>query len=91
LRRLAYMRGRTLSNAFILLDEAQNTTPIQIKMFLTRMGQNSKLIINGDRTQVDLKPNQKSGLDDAMQILNSVKGHRICRVERKRCGATPCG
>ena len=71
---LAYMRGRTLSNAFILLDEAQNTTPMQIKMFLTRLGQNSKLIINGDRTQIDLKPNQKSGLDDAIQILKNVKG-----------------
>ncbi|MDZ7607604.1 MAG: PhoH family protein [Cyclobacteriaceae bacterium] len=71
---LAYMRGRTLSNAFILLDEAQNTTPIQIKMFLTRLGQNSKLIINGDRTQVDLKPNQKSGLDEASQVLKGVKG-----------------
>jgi phosphate starvation-inducible PhoH-like protein len=71
---LAYMRGRTLSNAFILLDEAQNTTPMQIKMFLTRLGQNSKLIINGDRTQVDLKPNQKSGLDDAVSILKNVKG-----------------
>jgi len=71
---LAYMRGRTLSNAFILLDEAQNTTPMQIKMFLTRLGQNSKLIINGDRTQIDLKPNQKSGLDDAIQILKHVKG-----------------
>jgi len=71
---LAYMRGRTLSNAFILLDEAQNTTPMQIKMFLTRLGQNSKLIINGDRTQVDLKPNQKSGLDEATQVLKGVKG-----------------
>ena len=71
---LAYMRGRTLSNAFILLDEAQNTTPMQLKMFLTRLGQNSKLIINGDRTQIDLKPNQKSGLDDAIGIMKNVKG-----------------
>ncbi|NJN28484.1 MAG: PhoH family protein [Cyclobacteriaceae bacterium] len=71
---LAYMRGRTLSNAFILLDEAQNTTPMQLKMFLTRLGHNSKLIINGDRTQVDLKTNQKSGLDDAVGILKGVKG-----------------
>lgn len=71
---LAYMRGRTLSNAFILLDEAQNTTPMQIKMFLTRLGQNSKLIINGDRTQIDLKPNQTSGLEEAQQILRNVKG-----------------
>ena len=80
---LAYMRGRTLSNAFILLDEAQNTTPMQIKMFLTRMGLNSKLIINGDRTQVDLKPNQKSGLDDAMQILNNVKGIGFVELSEK--------
>ena len=71
---LAYMRGRTLSNAFILLDEAQNTTPMQIKMFLTRLGENSKLIINGDRTQIDLKPNQKSGLEDALSILQHTKG-----------------
>jgi len=71
---LAYMRGRTLSNAFILLDEAQNTTPMQIKMFLTRLGKNSKLIINGDRTQIDLRSNQKSGLDDAIQILKNIKG-----------------
>jgi phosphate starvation-inducible PhoH-like protein len=71
---LAYMRGRTLSNAFILLDEAQNTTPMQIKMFLTRLGQNSKLIINGDRTQIDLKPNQTSGLEEAQQVLRSVRG-----------------
>jgi phosphate starvation-inducible PhoH-like protein len=80
---LAYMRGRTLSNAFILLDEAQNTTPMQIKMFLTRLGQNSKLIINGDRTQIDLKPNQKSGLDDAMQILNNVKGIGFVELNEK--------
>jgi phosphate starvation-inducible PhoH-like protein len=80
---LAYMRGRTLSNAFILLDEAQNTTPMQIKMFLTRMGLNSKLIINGDRTQVDLKPNQKSGLDDAMQILSNVKGIGFIELSEK--------
>jgi phosphate starvation-inducible PhoH-like protein len=71
---LAYMRGRTLSNAFILLDEAQNTTSMQIKMFLTRIGHNSKLIINGDRTQIDLKPNQKSGLEEAVGVLKNVKG-----------------
>jgi len=80
---LAYMRGRTLSNAFILLDEAQNTTPIQIKMFLTRLGQNSKLIINGDRTQIDLKPNQKSGLDDALEILHKVKGIGFVELDHK--------
>nr|WKN36022.1 PhoH family protein [Tunicatimonas sp. TK19036] len=71
---LAYMRGRTLQNAFILLDEAQNTTPMQIKMFLTRMGPNSKVIITGDRSQVDLPRNQKSGLIDALEVLKDVKG-----------------
>jgi phosphate starvation-inducible PhoH-like protein len=80
---LAYMRGRTLNNAFILLDEAQNTTPMQIKMFLTRLGKNSKLIINGDRTQIDLKPNQKSGLDDAIQILNNVRGIGLVELNEK--------
>lgn len=71
---LAYMRGRTLDNAFVLLDEAQNTTPMQMKMFLTRMGPKSKLIINGDRSQVDLKPGQKSGLDHSIDILKKTKG-----------------
>lgn len=71
---LAYMRGRTLNNAFILLDEAQNTTPMQIKMFLTRMGPLSKTIITGDRTQVDLPKNQRSGLVDALEILKNVSG-----------------
>lgn len=80
---LAYMRGRTLSNAFVLLDEAQNTTPMQLKMFLTRLGQNSKLIINGDRTQVDLKPNQKSGLDDAISVLKNVRGIGFVELDHK--------
>lgn len=71
---LAYMRGRTLNNAFILLDEAQNTTPMQIKMFLTRMGPLSKTIITGDRTQVDLPKNQRSGLVDALEILKNISG-----------------
>ncbi|GAA4432732.1 PhoH family protein [Ravibacter arvi] len=71
---LAYMRGRTLKSAFILLDEAQNTTSMQMKMFLTRMGPDSKVIITGDRTQVDLPKNQKSGLIDALHILSKVKG-----------------
>ncbi len=71
---LAYMRGRTLDNAFVLLDEAQNTTPMQMKMFLTRMGPKSKLIINGDRSQVDLKPGQKSGLDHSIDVLKKTKG-----------------
>ncbi len=71
---LAYMRGRTLNNAFILLDEAQNTTPMQIKMFLTRMGPLSKAIITGDKTQVDLPSKQKSGLSEALYILRNIKG-----------------
>lgn len=71
---LAYMRGRTLNHAFILLDEAQNTTAMQIKMFLTRMGPNSKTIITGDKSQVDLPKNQKSGLTEALHILRDVKG-----------------
>lgn len=71
---LAYMRGRTLDNAFILLDEAQNTTPMQIKMFLTRMGPDSKVIITGDKSQIDLPVRQKSGLIEAMEILKEIKG-----------------
>ncbi len=71
---LAYMRGRTLHDAYILLDEAQNTTPMQIKMFLTRMGPNSKVIITGDSSQVDLPNRQKSGLHEAIRILKDVKG-----------------
>jgi len=71
---LAYMRGRTLNNAFILLDEAQNTTPMQMKMFLTRMGPESKMIVTGDTSQVDLPKNQNSGLKEAVRILNQVKG-----------------
>ena len=71
---LAYMRGRTLQNAFILLDEAQNTTTMQMKMFLTRMGQESKVIITGDVSQIDLPRNQKSGLIDSVDILKDVKG-----------------
>jgi phosphate starvation-inducible PhoH-like protein len=71
---LAYMRGRTLHDAFILLDEAQNTTSEQIKMFLTRMGPNSKVIITGDQSQVDLPSRQKSGLKESLRILKGVKG-----------------
>jgi len=71
---LAYMRGRTLNDAFILLDEAQNTSPMQIKMFLTRMGPNSKVIINGDLSQIDLPPHTKSGLKEAVNILKEIKG-----------------
>lgn len=71
---LAYMRGRTLHDAFVLLDEAQNTTSEQIKMFLTRMGPNSKVIITGDQSQVDLPTRQKSGLRESLRILKGVKG-----------------
>jgi phosphate starvation-inducible PhoH-like protein len=66
------MRGRTLNNAFILLDEAQNTTPMQMKMFLTRMGPDSKMIVTGDTSQIDLPPNQRSGLKEAVRILVEV-------------------
>jgi len=70
---LAYMRGRTLNNAFVLLDEAQNTTPSQLKMFLTRMGPYAKVMVNGDRSQIDLPTKQKSGLIQALDILRDVK------------------
>ncbi len=70
---LAYMRGRTLEKSFIILDEAQNTTVEQIKMFLTRLGFRSKMVINGDVTQIDLPPNVKSGLIDAQRVLRNVK------------------
>ncbi|WP_136418889.1 MULTISPECIES: PhoH family protein [Oxalobacteraceae] len=71
---LAYMRGRTLNHAFIILDEAQNTTPEQMKMFLTRIGFGSKAVVTGDVTQIDLQRTQKSGLVDAVQILKNVRG-----------------
>ena len=71
---LAFMRGRTLNNAFVILDEAQNTTPAQLKMFLTRMGSLSKFIVTGDITQVDLPKNQASGLIHAQSILKEISG-----------------
>ncbi len=71
---LAYMRGRTLNDAFIILDEGQNTTPSQMKMFLTRMGERAKIVITGDITQVDLKPGQNSGLVNARRILKGIRG-----------------
>lgn len=80
---LAYMRGRTLNNAFILLDEAQNTTPMQIKMFLTRMGPDSKVIVTGDRSQIDLPRKQKSGLIETLEILKGVPGIGFVRLEAK--------
>jgi len=80
---LAYMRGRTLNQSFILLDEAQNTTPMQLKMFLTRTGPNSKMIINGDRSQIDLPKNQESGLIHALKILKDVQGIGYVELEAK--------
>lgn len=80
---LAYMRGRTLNNAFILLDEAQNTTPMQMKMFLTRMGPDSKMIITGDTSQVDLPGNQRSGLKEATRILRDVRGIGFMELTEK--------
>jgi len=71
---LAFMRGRTLSDAFVILDEAQNTTPVQMKMALTRIGENSRMVITGDLTQVDLPGGQRSGLADALETLAGVKG-----------------
>ncbi len=76
---LAYMRGRTLNHAFVILDEAQNTTPEQMKMFLTRLGFGSKTVITGDVTQVDLPKNIKSGLVDARQVLSRVRGISFCK------------
>ncbi len=80
---LAYMRGRTLDNAFIILDEAQNTTPAQMKMFLTRIGFGSKVIVTGDITQKDLAPGVKSGLDVAMQVLAGVEDIVFCNMTSK--------
>lgn len=80
---LAYMRGRTLQNAFVLLDEAQNTTAMQMKMFLTRMGPNSKVIINGDDTQIDLPHHQKSGLVESLVVLSNVKGIERVDLDEK--------
>lgn len=78
---LAYMRGRTLSNAFVILDEAQNTSHEQMMMFLTRLGENSKMAITGDITQIDLPRNKKSGLVDALETLDGVDGVKIFRFD----------
>lgn len=80
---LAFMRGRTLNDAIVILDEAQNTTPQQIKMFLTRMGNNTKMVITGDLTQVDLPQNQGSGLTQALNILKDVKGISFIELDKK--------
>jgi phosphate starvation-inducible PhoH-like protein len=76
---LAFMRGRTLANAFVILDEAQNTTPVQMKMFLTRLGENSRMAITGDPSQIDLPLGQRSGLNDALDILDGVEGVAMVR------------
>jgi phosphate starvation-inducible PhoH-like protein len=79
---LAYMRGRTLSSSFVILDEAQNTTPAQMKMFLTRLGENSRMVVTGDPTQTDLPPGTPSGLSDAVAKLERVGGIGVVRFER---------
>ena len=80
---LAYMRGRTLDDSFIILDEAQNTTPEQMKMFLTRMGVGSKVVVTGDVTQIDLPDRTRSGLVDALQVLKGVNGIAQCYFTEK--------
>lgn len=80
---LAYMRGRTLDNAFIILDEAQNTTPAQMKMFLTRIGFGSKVVITGDETQKDLPAGQTSGLDVAVRVVGKINDIGVCRLTSK--------
>jgi len=76
---LAFMRGRTLANAFVILDEAQNTTPMQMKMFLTRLGENSRMAVTGDLTQVDLPAGARSGLAEAIEVLAGVEGVGMVR------------
>jgi phosphate starvation-inducible PhoH-like protein len=80
---LAFMRGRTLSNAFVILDEAQNTTVNQLKMFLTRMGLNAKFIVTGDVTQIDLPKNSQSGLIHALRILGKIKSISIVEFDKR--------
>ena len=79
---LAYMRGRTINNAFIILDEGQNTLNSQMKMFLTRIGQNSKVIITADESQIDLPDPDKSGIFTAVKILDKIKGIKIIRLSK---------
>jgi phosphate starvation-inducible PhoH-like protein len=76
---LAFMRGRTLANAYVILDEAQNTTSMQMKMFVTRLGENSKMVVTGDPSQIDLPPGQRSGLDEAIELLEGVAGIEVVR------------
>jgi len=79
---LAFMRGRTLDKAFVILDEAQNTTPMQMKMFLTRMGMTAKFVITGDMSQVDLPNRQKSGLSYVLDVLKGVDGIEVVRLDQ---------
>jgi phosphate starvation-inducible PhoH-like protein len=80
---LAFMRGRTLAHAFVILDEAQNTTPVQMKMFLTRMGEGTRMAINGDLSQIDLPTGTRSGLRDALDTLEGVAGISVCRFDKR--------
>ncbi|XHC00719.1 PhoH family protein [Nitratireductor sp. ac15] len=80
---LAFMRGRTLANSVVILDEAQNTTPMQMKMFLTRLGENARMIVTGDPSQIDLPPNTKSGLVEALEVLGDVSGIVTVRFDEK--------
>jgi phosphate starvation-inducible PhoH-like protein len=80
---LAFMRGRTLARAFVILDEAQNTTPMQMKMFLTRLGEGSRMVVTGDPTQVDLPPQTRPGLIDALDAIDGVEGVSVVRFSEK--------
>ena len=80
---LAFMRGRTLAHAYVILDEAQNTTPMQMKMFLTRMGEGTRMVITGDPTQIDLPPGARSGLIDALETLEGVSGIHVVRFDAR--------
>ena len=80
---LAFMRGRTLDNSLVILDEAQNTTCSQMRMFLTRLGERSKMVVNGDITQIDLKNGQLSGLVEASKIFSNVEGIKFCYLKNE--------
>jgi phosphate starvation-inducible PhoH-like protein len=80
---LAFMRGRTLAHAFVILDEAQNTTPVQMKMFLTRMGEGTRMVITGDLSQIDLPAGTRSGLKDALDTVEGVPGIGVCRFDKR--------
>ena len=89
---LAFMRGRTLANSFVILDEAQNTTPMQMKMFLTRLGENSRMVVTGDLTQIDLPPGAEvRPARRARGDRRHVEGIGIVRFTEPRCGAPPPG